>query len=327
MAVYLPRLSPGWATLLLNVVALTYSTNAVFVKSIETAEPKPLPSLACAVRFLIATTALAILSQVFTSKPCTENNTLRTTKHGNEEVDEVPLSEVPLAYVGSNRVELGTPRNRRGARNPLSKGGEESDALFEISLDSTKGSVRSTPRLSPFGCGPGGWHHDSATPTGAAPYSETKGLEEKWSYPDDLQKAPDGSEEKLLGAEVVETEAVSRRLSPVVASLELGVLMFLGFAAQAIALETAMAGHVALLFTISVSAAMARGGTHWWAFQVERCHTANCIPAALESATKDHRVKQRCEVLILGHGKFLIGFQLSAKSVSSSAVIQIRSLR
>ncbi|GAQ89820.1 hypothetical protein KFL_005660040 [Klebsormidium nitens] len=252
MAIHLPRLSPGWATLLLNVVALTYSTNGVFVKSIETAEPKPLPSLACAVRFFIATAALAILSQVFTSKPCTRNPALKTTADGDKEFIDVPLREVPLPYIPSKQVELNTPRNRRGGRTPLAKRGEEADALFEISLDSAKGSVRATARLSPFGCGPGGWHHDSATPLGVAPHSETKGFKEKWLYPENPQKDPNDPAEKLLGNEVARAEPVGRRLSPVVASLELGVLMFLGFAAQAIALETAMAGHVALLFTISV---------------------------------------------------------------------------
>lgn len=250
--VHLPRLSARWATVLLNLVALTYSTNTVFVKSIEEAPAKPLPSLACLVRFLIATAALGFLSQLFTSKtkaaPVAKKGFAEETRAGAGETSQV-LNKA------ETQIAEGTPRNRRASRELPLRSKEELGDLFEIPLDSTKGIIRSSPRLSPFSFAPAGWQREASTPRDglqdqAALHSKATRLSQvELKYADGLYK---GAEDKMQSNHSHETEEGKPR-SPVIASVELGVLMFLGFGAQAVALETAKAGQVSLLFTISVS--------------------------------------------------------------------------
>jgi hypothetical protein len=249
--IHLPRLSARWATVLLNLVALTYSTNTVFVKSIEEAPAKPIPSLACLVRFLIATVALGVLSQLFTSKPkaapVAEKGFSKETRAGARETSQV-LNKA------ETQISEGTPRNRRASRELPLRSREELGDLFEIPLDSSKG-IRSSPRLSPFGFAPAGWQREASTPRDglqdqAALHSKATLLSQvELNYVDGLYK---GAEDKMQSNHSHGTEDGKPR-SPVVASVELGVLMFLGFGAQAVALETAKAGQVSLLFTISVS--------------------------------------------------------------------------
>jgi hypothetical protein len=251
--IHLPRLSARWATVLLNLVALTYSTNTVFVKSIEEAPAKPLPSLACLVRFLIASAALGVLSQLFTSKP----KAAPVAKKDFSEVTRAGAAESSqVLYKAGTQIAEGTPRNRRASRELPLRSKEELEDLFEIPLDSTKGIIRSSPRLSPFGFAPAGWQSEASTPLvgvqdQAALHSKATRLSQvELRYADGLHK---GAEDTMRSHYSTHGTEDGKPRSPVVASVELGVLMFLGFGAQAVALETAKAGQVSLLFTISVS--------------------------------------------------------------------------